>query len=131
MSIKNEILKRIARDVEKLRAKKINAANNKSLESAVFDFFKNIDESRQVHGGKKYDETLFSNAKRSLSERLQGYAPKTKVSIEFNASEDLTANIHWSEQQVRGVTIWWSQAYITKNNVDPSLYIDVSQMLFF
>lgn len=131
MSIKSKMLEQVNKKAQKIRDKRVEAANNKSLESAVFDFFKNIEESRQIHGGSKYDVELFHRAQLSLQERVAGFDKGTKVTIEFNVSEDLMANELWEEQTVRGVTIWWSKAYIAKHNVEPTLYIDVSAMLFW
>lgn len=127
MSIKSKVLEEVLKKAQKIRDRRVIAANNKSLESAAFDFFRNIEESRQIHGGTKYDSDLFHQATRSLQERVRGFDTGTKVTVEFNVSEDLK---NWEEQTVRGVTIWWSQAYIRKHGVDPSLYIDVSAMLF-
>lgn len=128
MSTKSKLLEEIAKKAQKIRDKRVEAASNKSLESAVFEFFKNIEESRKLHNGDRYDSTLFQQAQRALQARVQGFDRGTKISVEFNAHTDPTS---WEEQTVRGVTIWWSRAYIAKNNVDPSTYIDVSQMLFW
>lgn len=127
MSAKKDMLAEIEKKAQKIREKRVDASNNKSLEAAAFDFFRNIDDSRRVHDGKMYDPHLFSQAKKSLEERLRGFDPGGKISVEFNVSDDIKS---WDEQQVRGVTIWWSKVYIAKNNVDPSYYIDLNQMLF-
>jgi hypothetical protein len=123
MSIKSKLLAKIDRNAQKIREKRVTAANNKSLEDAVFNFFRNIEESRKLHNGERYDHVLYAKALTSLRERITGFDQGTKLVINFVAGE--------SDDLVRGVTIWWSQAYIAKNNVDPSLYIDVSAMLFF
>jgi hypothetical protein len=128
--VKKDLIKEINKKAQKIRDKRVSAANNKSLEDAAFDFFKNIEESRVLHGGMKYDNQLFRDALRSLKERVKGFDQGTKVSVEFNAGPE-DQHVPWESQTVRGVTIWWSQAYIMKNNVDPSLYIDISSMLFF
>lgn len=128
MSVKSKMLDKINKDAQKIRDRRVAAANNKSLEDAVFDFFRNIEQSRAFYNGDRYHPDLFNQALSSLKERIKGFDQGTKVSVEFNVSEDTTS---WEEQTVRGVTIWWSKAYIAKNNVDPSLYIDVSSMLFF
>lgn len=128
MSVKSKLLAEINKKAERIREKRIEAASNKTIEAAAFEFFKNIEESRTLHGGKKYDNTLFHNAKKALELRIRGIDRQAKISVEFNISDDLTS---WEEQMVRGVTIWWGQAHILKNNVDPSLYIDVSNMLLF
>lgn len=127
MSIKKDLLKEIDKKAQKIRDTRVVAANNKTLEAAVFDFFRNAEDSRKMHNGERYDHTLMAEARRSLQERISGFDRGSKISVEFNVSEDLTS---WQEQQIRGVTIWWSKAYIKKNNVDPSYFIDISQMLF-
>ena len=126
MSSKKDMLAQIDKKAQKIRDKRIAAANNKTLEAAAFDFFRNIDGSRGItHDG--YDPFLFGKAKEALEQRLRGFDPGGKISVEFNVSEDIKS---WEEQQVRGITIWWSKAYLFKNNVEPSYYIDVNQMLF-
>lgn len=128
MSIKSKLLEEVNKKAQKIRDKRIEAASNKSLESAVFEFFKNIEESRKLHNGERYDSTLFKKAQRALQERVKGFDHGTKISVEFNTPQDLSS---WEEQMVRGVTIWWSNSYIAKNKVEPSIYVDVSQMLFW
>lgn len=127
MSVKSKLLQEINKKAQKIRGKRVDAANNKTLEIAIFDFFRNIEQSRQIHNGTRYDHNLFASARKSLAERVKGFDRGAKISIEFNVSDELTS---WEEQTVRGVTIWWGQIYITNNNVDPSLFVDVSQMLF-
>ena len=126
MSIKSKLLDEINKKAQKIRDNRISAANNKTLEAAAFDFFRNLDATRGI-SQTGYDPYLFQKAKEALEQRLRGFDPGGKISVEFNVSEDITS---WEQQQVRGVTIWWSRAYIAKNNVDPSYYIDINQMLF-
>lgn len=130
MSVKKDLLAQINKKAQKIREKRIDAANNKTLESAVFDFFRNVESARKMHDDKFYDKFLFEQAQRSLSTRIQGFDRRAKIAIEFNKSENPLDDRSWNEHVIRGVTIWWSSAYIVKNNVDPSIYIDVSQMLF-
>lgn len=127
MSIKNKVLAEINKKAQKIRDKRVEAASNKSLEDAAFQFFKNIEESRLLHNGEKYDPVLFETARRSLAQRVQNFDRGAKISVEWNVSEDLQS---WETGTVRGVTVWWGKAYIAQHNVDPSFYIDVSQMLF-
>ena len=126
MSAKSKMMDEINKKAQKIRDNRVSAANNKTLEAAAFDFFRNLDATRGV-SQTGYDPYLFGKAKEALAERLRGFDPGGKISVEFNVSEDIKS---WEEQQVRGVTFWWSRAYIAKNNVDPSYYIDINQMLF-
>lgn len=128
MSVKSKMLEQVNKAAEKIRARRIIAANNKTLEAAVFEFFKNIEESRQIHGGSRYDRALFTEAYRALQGRVRGFDVGTKVTIEFNVNTEATTIVAWEYEMVRGVTIWWSNTYIAKHNVDPTLYIDVSAM---
>lgn len=128
MSVKSKLLAEINKKAQKIRDKRVEAASNKTLEATVFLFFRNIEESRKLHSDKQYDPVLMGEARRSLESALRAFDPKVKISVEYNVNQDPMST---DEQTVRGVTIWWSQLYIKKNNVEPSLYIDVSQMLFF
>jgi hypothetical protein len=128
MSIRNKLLAEINKKAQKIREKRVDAASNKTVEQAAFDFFKNIEDSRHLHNGEQYDYALMSKAKQALEERLRAFDNKVKVSVEYNIHEDPLCT---DEQTIRGVTIWWSPLYIKKNSCHPSLYIDVSQMLFF
>lgn len=127
-SVRNKLLKEIEIKANKIKTKRVEAASNKTIEAAAFEFFKNIEESRHLHNGKKYDDTLFHNAKKALELRVRGIDRQAKISVEFNSPEDPTS---WEEQLVRGVTIWWGQAHIVKNNVEPSFYVDVACALLF
>lgn len=126
MSIKAKLLEKVSKNAKKIREKRIVASHNKTVEAAVFEFFRNIEEALKL-GISGYDPYLFNEAKISLEKRLKAFDRDAKISVQFTVSEDLTA---WESTTVRGVTIWWGQFYIAKNNVEPSLYIDVSQMLF-
>lgn len=131
MSIKTKLLEEISKKAERRKEKRQEANNNKTIEAAVFEFFKNIEESRKLHMDLLYDDVLFFKAKQALETRLRSFDNKVKISIEYSTQTIDSAPVYLAEVNiVRGVTIWWSQAYIAKNNVDPSLYIDVSQMLF-
>ena len=129
MSVKSKLLEEIEAKSSKIRSKRIDAAANKSVEVAIFDFFKNIEESRLPELPKEYNSRLFSEAKWALRGRVRGVDSGADISIEFNADEGSLAN-SWQQSQVRGVTVWWSKEYIAANNVDPSMYIDISRMLF-
>lgn len=130
MSVKKDLLTQINKKAQKIRDKRVDAANNKSLEAAVFDFFRNVEAARKMHQDKYYDEYLFDQARRSLVERIRGFDARAKISVEFQKSEDPLDDRSWNEHVIRGVTVWWSAYYQTTNGVSPSLYIDVSQMLF-
>lgn len=127
--IKNDLLKEIERKAQKIRDNRVTAANNKSLESAVFEFFKNMEEARAIHNNLYYDEILYDKARKALQERVSGFDPGAKISIEWIAPIP-DVDMKWNEQIIRGVTIWYSKIYIMRNNIDPSRYVDVSEMLF-
>jgi hypothetical protein len=128
MSIKSKLMEEIAAKAQKIKDKRVEAASNKTIETAVFEFFKNVEESRTLHNNIKYAEGLVYEARIALTERMRAFDPKVKVSIEYNIpAEEETVK----EYTIRGVTIWWSQDHIKKNNSEQSLYIDVTQMLLF
>ena len=126
MSVKSKLMEEIAIKAQKIRDKRVEAANNKTIEAAVLEFFKNIEESRKLHNNEKYDLTLLHDAKTALAERLHAFDYKVKLSIEWSSSNP---DSPMTFDPIRGVTIWWSQQYIKKNNCDQSLYFDVTQIL--
>jgi len=128
MSVKSNLLKQIEEKAQKIRDKRIEAASNKTIENYVFEFFRNIEDSRKLYNNNGYDYVLLGEAKRSLINKLKAFDEKIKVSIEYNSTESTTHN---EAQTIRGVTLWWSPKYIKQHNCDPSLYMDVSNMLFF
>ena len=131
MSVKKDLLKEIDKKAQKIRDKRVVAANNKTLEDAVFEFFRNIESARGLNN-LGYNLVLFNNAYHCLLERIQIFDKRAKISIEFNTDKTREEfDPIYDNENVRGVTIWWSKEYIIKNNVSPSYYIDVSQMLFF
>lgn len=129
MKIKKDLLAEINKKANKIKEKRADAANNKTIEAAVFDFFKNIEDSKSI-SQNGYDEFLFSSARESLIYRLKNFDRDIKISVEFNKTS-AEEQFDLKKAQVRGVTLWWSQHYIATHNVDPSLYIDIGQMLLF
>jgi len=120
----------IEKKAQKIRDKRIIAANNKTLEDAVFEFFRNIEGARGLNG-VGYNLILFNSAWTALLERVRIYDHKAKITVEFNSDKTKEEfDPMYDNENVRGVTVWWSKDYILKNKVDPSYYIDVSQMLF-
>jgi len=128
MSTKKDILAEIEKKAKRIREKRVDAINNSTLEAAIFEFFRNIEEARRMHNGEFYDKKLLMEAMRAMETRVKSFDNKAKTSVEWIPNENPES---WDEGTIRGVTIWWSEAYIAKNNVSPSLYIDVSQMLLF
>jgi hypothetical protein len=128
MSAKNDILKKIEQKAQKIREKRVEASNNNTLESVIFDFFKHVEEARRLKNGVSYDKKLLLAAMKAMETRVRAFDYKAKTSLEWQPSEDEKS---WEEGVIRGVTVWWSDAYIAKNNVAPSMYIDVGQMLIF
>lgn len=126
---KSKLLDEINKKAQKIRDKRIDASNNKTIEAAVFDFFRNAEEARAVHDNKRYDFEILKQARNSLVDRLKAFDPKVKVAVEWQVQYDSEKELP-DQDMIRGVTIWWSQFYIAKNNCHSSLYIDISQMLF-
>lgn len=125
MSTKSDLLKEIEAKAQKIREKRVEAAGNKTIENAVFEFFKNVEESRKLHNNEKHDLTLVQSAHYALEERLKAFDNRVKCSVEWNVLPEEAVE----KGNIRGITIWWSPAYIKKHNCDQSLYIDVTQLL--
>ncbi len=132
MSIKNKLLEEINAKAQKIRKKRVEAASNKTIEAAVFEFFRNAEEARALHENRYYDMGILESARISLVERLKVFDPKVKISIERNHQQQQhsTAMKSPNVDTICGVTIWWSQTYIAKNKCYASLYIDIGDILF-
>jgi hypothetical protein len=111
---------------QKIRDKRIEAASNKTIEAAVLEFFKNVEESRKLHNDEQYDPDLIHSARVALTERLQAFDHKVKITIEWSTPVNQMVT---AEDPIRGVTVWWGRDYIKRNNCDQSLYFDVTQIL--
>lgn len=126
MSVKKDLLAEIEKKAQKIRDRRAAAASNKTIEDAVFQFFRNVEDSRAIHGGTQYNIDLFLNAKYALRERIRGFDSSANIEPKFpDDGKD------WEHSQLQGVTIIWSKNYIAKHNVDPTLFIDISSMLLF
>lgn len=128
MSIKDDLLKKIEEKASRIREKRIEAANNKTLEAFVFEFFKHAEQARFLHKNERYDEDMLKSAITSLREKLKSIDTKVKVSIEFNRTDGQEKSLR---DTIRGVTIYWSPLYIARQGCHQSLYIDVADLLFF
>jgi hypothetical protein len=125
MSVKSDLLKQIDKKAQKIRDKRISAANNNSVETIVFEFFKNIEDARKLRNNIEYDPTIFSDAMTSLKKRIKSIDPKSSCDIKFQNNTE-----PWNQDFVQGVTINWSQLHASQQGIETTLYIDVSQMLF-
>jgi hypothetical protein len=125
MSVKSDLLKQIDKKAQKIRDKRISAANNNSVETIVFEFFRNIEDSRKLSGNIEYDPTIFSDALRSLTSRIRSIDSKATCDVRFQNDTS-----PWNQDFVQGVTINWSPLHVSRYQIEQTLYIDVSQMLF-
>ena len=127
-SVKDNLLKDIDKKAQKIRDKRIDAATNKTVEALVFDFFRQVDEAKEVAQSQNsehlIDMEILKHAYRNLESRVRStFDVHSKVEIIWdNGDAPQYGNI-------LGVKIYWSLAYIKKHNVEPSIYIDVGQML--
>lgn len=125
MSVKSDLLKQIDKKAQKIRDKRISAANNSSIETIVFEFFRNIEDSRKLSGNIEYDLTIFSDALRSLTSRIRSIDSKATCDVRFQNDTS-----PWNQDFVQGVTINWSPLHVSRYQIEQTLYIDVSQLLF-
>ena len=86
MSVKKDLLKEIEAKAQKIRDRRITAANNKTLENAVFDFFKNkmseeseyvdyedVEENSLSEGRKKTGTKLCARGKSAAQSKFKVY----------------------------------------------------------
>mgnify|MGYP003335106541 CR=1 FL=1 len=127
MSIKDDLLKEIEEKANKIRQKRKHAIENKTIEAVVFTFFKNIEESRSLHNGAMYNPYLFRDAHNALIKKIKLFDAKASFDIMWTNDSDIAISF---TNTVQGILITWSNEYIQKNNIEPTRYIDVSEMLF-
>lgn len=118
--IKNKLLEDIEKKIARRKEKKEAALDNKSYRAAVFDFFRNIEEAKKISVNSSYDREIANSALLSLKERLHVFDSKAQVRISWR-----------DENNVAGVTIFWSNSFANAHNVEPSVYIDIGEMLLF
>jgi len=116
-SIKSNLLNEIDKKIKDRREKKENSIDPKDYRAAVFDFFRNFEDSGDLI---KTDDSWLMMAKRSLLERLSIIDPKCKINIHMT-----------SDNNVSGVTITWNSRFAISHNIDSQVYIDVGDMLLF
>ena len=76
------MLAEIEKKAQKIRDNRVAAASNKSIEDAVFEYFKNIEESRKIYNNEQYSKYLLPEAKKALAERIRGFDPNSKINIQ-------------------------------------------------
>ena len=125
--IRKKLMEQIEKKTKRHKEARSHADINKTVEGVIFDFFRNIEQARQIHNNEFYDKVVFREAWRSMKDRLKSIDHKVKHKMEWNIDKD---DIDWPHNTVRGVTIIWSADYLKDKNIYPTLYIDVGQMLF-
>jgi hypothetical protein len=125
MSVKSDLLKEIERKANKIKSKRISSTTNNSPETIVFEFFRNVEDARKLCNNVEYDPTIFSSALASLIKRIRSIDSKATCDVRFQNN-----TFPWNQDFVRGITINWSPLHVQQFQVEQTLYIDVSQMLF-
>jgi len=126
--VKAELLKQIEKRAQDIKGRQLKAATVKTVESICFEFFEKVDEAKSVGAtyGEEIDVKVLSEAIRDLESRISStFDYKAKVKIQYETDAD-----GWGTYNLRGVTVFWSLNYIKKNKVEPSVFIDINQMLF-
>jgi len=125
--IRKKLMEEIEKKTKRHKEARSHADVNKTVEGVVFDFFRNIEQARQVHNNEFYDKVIFKEAWRSMKDRLKSIDHNVKHKMKWNIDQD---DIDWPHNIVQGITITWSVEYLKDKNIYPTLYIDVGQMLF-
>lgn len=115
---KKKLIEEINRKAKRIAEKRSEANSNKTVEAYVFEFFRQVDDANQQVDEVK--RTFIAYSIDSLQSKIRNIDNRAKIDIVWLSDE----------KKVQGVTIMWSPQYIKVHNVDPTLYIDVSQMLF-
>lgn len=119
MSVRNKLLDEINRKAQKIRDKREEAANNKHLEAYVYDYFRQVDEVRQMPIDDFTKQWMFEEARIALATKVK--------TIDHNQPQVIP--VITDDGTIQGVRIVWSKIYIALNKCEPEHYIDVSQML--
>jgi hypothetical protein len=117
MSVKSDMMAKIEQKAQRIRDKRVEAASNKNVESFVFEFFKNAEHAPMLQDVSAF---LLNGALDMLVIKIKTLDPQVK---------GVVPNFRQGDNAVQGITIHWSPYYIKKNSCEPSLYIDVSQIL--
>jgi len=126
-SVKSQLLSDIDKKAEKIRQKRVAAATLKTVESLAFDFFRQVDEAKEVarveNKGEWINFSIFNAALNNLDLQLQAHDKMAVVSPVWRTDENGISG------GLLGVKITWSLSYAQKNSVEQELYIDITQML--
>lgn len=117
---KSDILKKIDEKIKKRKNKE--TIDPKDYKAIVFDFFRKYEESNPLgledYLSESVKEVLRSNAVNFLTERLWTIDPRCIVKINTTQGGN-----------IQGVTIKWTNNFIKTHNIEPSVYVDVSDIL--
>ena len=125
MSVKSKLLEEIKNKAQKIRERKNSIKVSViSVESIVFDFFKDAEEAGKAANNNGYNSTILYLAAQKMQDKMKQHVDGgCKTVVEFTNPED--------KSRIRGVTVYWSAHYIKQYNCHPSTYIDIGQMLLF
>lgn len=122
-NIKKSLLEEIDNKIKKRKIKKENSLDMMDYRTIVYDFLKNVEQSRSLINEQNQIEfdllnrSLIKIATNSMLERLRIIDSGCSVALKLD------------DQNIVGVTINWSSNYANKHKIDKSIYVDVTDML--
>jgi hypothetical protein len=123
-SVKDKLLEDIEVKAQKIRERRVRAASYKTVETLAFEFFQRCDEAKQLAGVGTYAPAILSEAMQAMQTQLRMFDNGAKMRVEWQDGQ-----IGPGTGTIRGVTIVWSSTYYILNKVEPTIYIDIGQML--
>jgi len=121
--VKRQLLKEIEDRIAKRKEAKARAINRNTVEAFVLAFISNVEEINTMVSSPEEWEINVENAMNNLQSQVMSFDNDVRVYVSWHQEND-------SLPVVNGVTIKWSKAYQAKENCDPELFLDVTELLF-
>lgn len=118
---KKDLLKEIDEKIKRKQELREQVADKSTIEGFVMEFMHDIEELPQYGPGPFH--TLAALSKISLTDKLKRFDRGVEIDVSWHAEEGLAP-------QVNGVLIKWSRDYQQLHDIDPELFVDVTQLLF-
>lgn len=124
----NDTRKKLWQEINDRMAKhkkaKARALHNRTIESFVLAFIKNIEDINTFAPSGIEWSINAQHALHSLEMHILVFDKGVRISPSWYFEEEGKAPL------VNGVTIKWSEAYQKENNCDPELFLDATELLF-
>ena len=123
MSARDEVLKKIKEAADRRKEMRTESKVDKTVETFVFSFFKEAESILSINVSSSNKASMMILALQVLINKIKTIdSGCNNVNIVWHNDEAITT--------IQGIKIVWSKSYQDIHQVDPELYVDVSEMLF-